>query len=97
MGYAKHYWNGITAREYGRICDIIIKNRGQFPKNGTYHIFSERISKYEMLKSFKEKYGLNIKIIKDTEKFCDRTLSTIYPVQKKLKINSFKKMIQDLK
>jgi len=96
MGYAKHYWNGITAREYGRICDTIIKNRKQFPKNGTYHVFSEKVSKYEMLKSFKEKYGLNVKIIKDTEKFCDRTLSTIYPVQKKLKINSFKKMIQDL-
>ena len=96
-GFANQYWSGITNRELGKVCDRIIQNRSSFPKNGIYHIFGEKISKYEMLRKFNKKYNLGCTIIKDTTVKCNRTLATIYNINKKLKIPSFDEMLNDLK
>jgi len=95
-GFTKHFWNGVTTREFGNICHKIIQNREEFPKNGIYHIFSETISKHDMLVKFKEKYKLDINIIKDDTTAKNRSLSTIYPCCEKLKIPSFDQMLKDL-
>jgi peroxiredoxin len=49
-----------------------------------------------MLKKFKKKYNLNIKILKDKKLKCNRSLSTIYNMNKKLKIPTFDKMLNEL-
>lgn len=75
---------------------MIIKNRKTFPKNGVYHIFGSKISKYEMLVKINKKYELGCNIIKDSSTKCNRTLSTIYNVNKKLKIPNFDTMLKEL-
>jgi len=95
-GYANQYWSGITNIEMGRVCDKIISNRKKFPKNGIYHIFGEKISKYEMLRKFNKKYNLGCTIIKDVSVKCNRTLGTIYGVNKKLKIPNFDTLLKEL-
>ena len=49
-----------------------------------------------MLVKFKEKYNINCKIEKDEKQKINRTLSTIYDFNKKLKIPSFDEMLKEL-
>jgi dTDP-4-dehydrorhamnose reductase len=95
-GFANHFWNGITTKQFGKICDEIISNPEQYPKTGLYHIFSTTVSKYEMLLKFKEKYDIDCKIEKDKEQKINRTLNTIYDFNNKLNIPSFGEMIEEL-
>jgi dTDP-4-dehydrorhamnose reductase len=95
-GFANHYWNGITTKQFGKICDEIMTNPKKYPQTGLYHVFSTTISKYEMLLKFKEKYNIDCDIRKDEEQKLNRTLSTIYDFNKKLNIPSFDKMIEEL-
>ena len=94
-GFANHFWNGITTKQFGKICDEIISNPEQYPKTGLYHIFSTTVSKYEMLLKFKEKYDIDCKIEKDKEQKINRTLNTIYDLNNKLNIPSFGEMIEE--
>jgi len=95
-GFVNHFWNGITTKQFGKICDEIITNPEKYPKEGLYHIFSTIVSKYEMLLKFKEKYGIDCEIKKDEEQKLNRTLSTIYDFNKKLNISSFDDMLKEL-
>jgi len=95
-GFTNHFWNGITTREFGKICDEIIQNRGQYPESGIFHIFSETVSKYDMLLKFKEKYNIDCEIIADDSATLNRTLTTIYPLCSQLKIPSFDQMLKEL-
>lgn len=95
-GYTNHLWNGVTTKEFGNICSQIIDNRNNFPEKGIYHIFSNVVSKYDMLLAFKEKYNVDCQINSDSNPVCNHSLSTIYDWQKLLEIPTFKKMVQDL-
>lgn len=95
-GFANHFWNGITTREFGRICDKIMSEPKAYPKVGIYHIFSNTLSKYEMLLKFKERYKIHCKIEPDEENKVNRTLATIYDFNEKLKIETFDTMLDDL-
>jgi len=95
-GFANHFWNGITTKQFGKICDEIMTNPEKYPQTGLYHIFSNSVSKYEMLLKFKEKYNINCEIKKDEEQKLNRTLSTIHSFNEKLNIPSFDKMIEEL-
>jgi len=95
-GYTNHLWNGVTTKEFGNICSKIIDDRSRYPQNGVYHIFSDTVSKYDMLLAFNEKYSLNCHINPDPKPICNHSLSTIYDLQKKLNIPTFKKMVQEL-
>lgn len=95
-GFANHFWNGITTREFGRICDEIMSHPEKYPKTGLYHIFSTTVSKYEMLLDFERKYSIGAKINKDAKNKLNRTLVTIYEVNKKFNIPPFEKMIKEL-
>ena len=94
-GFTKHFWNGITTKEFGRVCDRIMSEPEKYPKVGLYHIFSTTISKYDMLVKFKEKFNINCEIEKDEGPEINRTLATIYDFNKKLKIPSFDEMLND--
>jgi len=95
-GFAEHYWNGITTKQFGKICDEIMSNPDKYPKTGLYHVFSTTVSKYEMLLKFKEKFKINCTIREDHENKLNRTLSTIYDFNKKLNIPSFDEMLKEL-
>jgi len=92
-GYRKHLWNGITAKEFARVCDRIMSEPDRFPRSGLYHIFSTTISKYDMLVAFREKFNVECEIIPDDTSACNRTLSTIHSFNADLAIPSFEKML----
>jgi len=93
-GYSNHFWNGVTTKEFANICDRIMSSPEAFPKTGLYHVFSNPVSKYEMLQTFKEKFGINCTIEKDEMPRLNRTLDTIHEVNKNLNIPSFKEMVE---
>lgn len=95
-GFANHFWNGVTTKQFGIICDKIFSSREQFPDSGIYHIFSTVVSKYDMLQAFKQKYQINCVINKDTEQKLNRSLATIYPLCQSLQIPPFKQMLEDM-
>jgi len=95
-GFANHFWNGITTKQFGKICDEIMTNPEKYPQIGLYHIFSTIVSKYEMLLKFKEKYKIDCQIKKDEKQELNRTLSTIYDFNEKLNIPSFDEMLKEL-
>ncbi len=95
-GFTNHYWNGITTKQFALICNEIISHRKQYPKNGLFHIFSNDITKYEMLIKLKEKYKLTVTIKQKKADAIDRRLRTIYDFTKQLHIPNFDKMIEDL-
>lgn len=95
-GYSNHYWNGVTTKEFANICDRIMGNREAFPKTGIYHVFSNPVSKYEMLQAFKERFGVNCVIEKDDVPKLNRTMDSIHEVNKKLQIPTFREMIKAL-
>jgi len=95
-GFSQHFWNGVTTKEFGKICDKIIENRSKYPSNGVFHVFSNKVSKYEMLLKFKEKYKVDCDIISDDSAGINRTMSTIYPLCQQLQIPSFGEMLDEL-
>ena len=95
-GFTNHFWNGITAKEFGFVCDKIIFSPDKYPKTGLYHIFSDKVSKHDMLLSFKKKYNVSCEIKENSKPQTNRTLSTIYDFNSQLEIPSFAKMLEDL-
>ncbi len=95
-GFAEHYWNGVTTKQFGKICDWLISDKEAYPKTGIYHIFSSIVSKYEMLLKFKEKFGINCVIKEDRENKLNRTLATVKDLNSKLKIPSFEEMLAEV-
>lgn len=95
-GFANHFWNGITTKQFGKICDTIIKNPERFPRAGLFHVFSTTLSKYEMVLKFREKYNIDCEITPDHEKKLNRTLTTIHELNALLQIPSFDAMLEDL-
>ena len=95
-GFTNHFWNGITTKEFGFVCDKIISSPDKYPKTGLYHIFSDKVSKYDMLLKFKKKYNIDCEIREDSNPRLNRTLDTIYDFNSQLEISSFDKMLEEL-
>jgi len=77
-GFTNHYWNGVTAHHFGKICLGIIKNNLQLPIN--QHIIpGNSLSKYEMLQTFANYFDRKDLVINATETpvKVDRTISTL--------------------
>jgi dTDP-4-dehydrorhamnose reductase len=76
-GFTNHYWNGVTCLELCEIIEFIIKNNLYEQK--LRHVFSNTVSKYELVNLINEIYKLDIQIKPHyTENKCDRTLTTVY-------------------
>ncbi len=96
-GYINHKWNGITTKEFAKICDKIISYETKFPKIGLYHIFGSDITKYEMLIKFKERYNLPVKVKRVKADYSiDRRLVSKFNLSKKLSIPDLDQMLADL-
>lgn len=96
-GFDNHFWNGLTTLECSKVIEQIME-RGLF-ENGTKHIFSTVVSKFDMLNEFKNVYSLNTKINKmSTKDKLDRTLTTAnHNFLNKLDILSFREMVAEMK
>lgn len=78
-GFSNHYWNGLTCLELTKFIKNVIINRSYW--KGTRHIFSpEILSKYDLILLFNEIYKLNLMINLVNSEFCDRSLSSVYPM-----------------
>ena len=76
-GFVNHLWNGLTCLELSNVIKDICENNLLW--KGCRHIFSERVSKYKLLKMYNEIFALNKNVVITASKFaCDRTLSSIY-------------------
>ena len=95
FGYTNHFCNGLTTRAYADMCDQIMSR--DLYQRGTWHVFSETKSKFEMLVSFKQKYRLETNIVPtESPTWVDRTLDTVYPLQSRLSIVGYQEMIEQL-
>lgn len=96
-GYKNHFWNGITTKEFAKICEKIISNRDLYPKNGLFHVFSSAVSKYEVVCKIKGKYNLDITVdAVDATVAIDRRLSTVKSLNRQLELSSFDEMLKEL-
>ncbi len=95
-GFGKHFWNGITTKQFGKICDQIMQNPEKFPSTGRFHVFSTTVSKFEMLLAFHNKYNTDNNIAEDTVQTQNRSLATIHELNGLLNVPSFQEMIDDL-
>ena len=95
-GYTQHFWNGITTKEFGKICDKIMSEPGAYPTSGLYHVFTTPVSKYEMLLAFSKKFNVKCDIKPDDGPKLNRVLSTVKDLNAKLQIPSFEEMISQM-
>ena len=96
-GYTNHKWNGVTTKEYGRICkEIIDKN---LYVHGKFHMFSpNHMSKFQILKMLSNEFDLGLKVLPHkAETSCDRTLKSVHSLCNNLKIKPFQQQLRDLK
>lgn len=94
-GYINHFWNGITTKEYAKIISKIIYN--DLYKDGVFHVFSNDISKCDMLKKISNKFHLELDVKEHTpDESVDRTLRTIHRLNSELEISSFDDMLSEL-
>ncbi len=96
QGFAGHYWNGITTRQFANVCDQIMRAPDAFPRRGVYHVFSTAVSKYEMLLAFQARYGVRCTIQAESSNQLNRTMTTVKELNGMLKMPSFAEMLAAL-
>lgn len=96
-GFVNHKWNGVTTLYLAEIIKNIITSG--FYRKGIFHIFSsETVTKYKLALIINDVYKLNLKIVKyKTPQKCDRSLSTIYSLCKKIVKKPLLQQIEELK
>ena len=95
-GYTNHWWNGITSAELGQVCQKIISG-GVKPMPGIYHIFSDDITKHDLLVKLNQRFNLNCKINPMVAPVAiDRRLRTVKNLNQQLQIPSINEMVANL-
>jgi dTDP-4-dehydrorhamnose reductase len=94
-GFVNHFWNGVTTKQYGRVVLKVMED--ELYEKGTHHVFSNSLTKAELLKMINSKYGLGLDInpVVAPERI-DRTLATHKPLNAILQIPSLFEQITDL-
>jgi len=96
FGFTNHFWNGVTCLQFSKIIEKIISENMFWI--GTKHIHSDTLNKLELVSIINDVYNLNITILpKETSSICDRSLSSKFNNNIKLKIPSLKTQIEDMK
>jgi dTDP-4-dehydrorhamnose reductase len=96
FGFTNHFWNGITCLQFAKICKQMIETNNFW--SGTKHIFSNIVTKKELVEIISNVYELNINVTpKETDVMCDRSLSSIYSDYEKLNNLSIEEQIIEMK
>lgn len=94
-GFTNHQWNGLTTLELAH-CLIDIMDADVHTK-GTFHVFGDDVSKYDLCELVAEAYGLEITVEPERHReTLDRTLRTEEDLNDFLQPCSLEKMISDL-
>jgi dTDP-4-dehydrorhamnose reductase len=95
-GFTNHQWNGITTKQYAKICDQIV-SRSMY-KVGKYHVFSPySVNKHELVTMLGEKFDLELTVKKtNATTSADRTLASNHSLCKRLEVPSIKQQIKEL-
>ncbi len=96
-GFTNHRWNGITTIYFAQIAEKIIFE-GLYSE-GILHIFSpDTVTKYELVCLFNEIFKLEMTINPvEAKEFCDRSLSSLYPLSEKISLLTIKEQLAELK
>lgn len=93
--FTNWYWNGMTTQQYGKVCKAVIQNNRY--EKGTFHVFSDTISKGWLIHTLNAKYDLGINITDcEAPYFCDRTLGTTKTLCHDLNIPDLKTQIEEM-
>jgi len=95
-GFTHHCWNGMTTKQFAKVVKQIISSRSKYPRAGLFHIFSNPVTKYQLLLLLKSKYNPLCEIVPFKTDIIDRRLSTVYKLNSKLKVPSLRQQIQEL-
>ena len=72
-GFTKALFTGLTTNKLAELVGDLIENHPGL--NGLYHVSSETVSKYDLLRLMKEAYGLEVQIEPDDSFECRRDLN----------------------
>lgn len=99
QGYTNHLWNGITTKQLAKVLHTIVGIEVDRPNCGIRHVFSNVISKHQMLESFRDTLGLDFEIKQSHQpKPVIRILKTRFPeFLKSFEIPDFNSMMLDTK
>lgn len=93
-GFTNHLWNGVTTWQYADICLQII--RKSLFECGTYHLVSETVTKFDLLKLLDKIFGFGVRIEPSAEgPAVDRTLDTVKGLSASLEIADLEAQIKD--
>lgn len=73
QGYRRAFYSGVTTIELTNVIGDVIASHPTL--TGVYQVTSQTISKYDLLRSIVEIFGLDIRVEPENEFFCDRSLS----------------------
>ena len=73
-GFANHYWNGVTCLRLAWIIGEMISTENYW--HGVKHIYSNIVSKYELISYINDVYGKGNTVIKTPTMSMDRTLKS---------------------
>lgn len=73
-GYRKTIFSGFTTIEMARIVEMILTKHPHV--HGVFHVSSDAIDKYSLLRLVKKHYGLETALVPDDEVRCDRSLDS---------------------
>lgn len=94
-GFSTHLWNGVTTKEYAKVCDKIISN-GWYEK-GLFHVYAkDDVTKLQMMGYFNEKFNLDLTIVEKKPEPVDRTMRTEKDLCAKLDIPTVEQMIKEI-
>jgi dTDP-4-dehydrorhamnose reductase len=94
-GFTNHIWNGITTKEFGKVCAKLLKDREHW--GGTFHVFSNKVTKHDMLVAFKKKYAQDVEIVPAVADIAvNRELATNCGLNDWLQIPTFEEMIEEM-
>jgi len=95
-GYVNWIITPITGVEFGNVCWRILSEGIEITPN-LLHLATPAISKYDILRQYKELKGLNVELIQNRDVKVDKTLITEYPEElAKLKIADFTTQLREL-
>lgn len=95
-GFTNHIWNGLTTLELSKCINTIIHE--DLYQEGTHHVFSTDVTKYDMLKTMNEAWSLCVEISPtEAKEPCNRALRTTKTLNSVLKPVSYFEMIEELR
>jgi dTDP-4-dehydrorhamnose reductase/intein/homing endonuclease len=94
-GFTNHIWNGITTKQFANCCHQIIEK--DLYEAGLHHVFSNDVTKFELLSMIDARFGLNLTIASvEAGQRCDRTMRTNKTLMSRLTVPSISDQIKDM-